>query len=238
MAKKTQGLKIQEVNPSKIRLLKKNARYMPKIQFEQLCNNIKRDGFLSSTPLCHTLKDGSLEVLSGNHRVEASREAGLDKISVMVLPEELGKSRKIAVQLSHNSLAGRDDEQILASLWADLADMEDAEYSGLDTETIERLEAIEFSAFNAAQVPSEAILLWFIPEEVERVDALIEECEKLTLADSIYLAPMECYERVFDAIVKTKRVKNIKNTAVAFMKLVELVEQCVESIESDASCIQ
>ena len=59
-------------DPSAIKLLDKNARYMSHEMFENLVSNIKRDGGLSSLPLCYREPDGSLLVLSGNHRVQAS----------------------------------------------------------------------------------------------------------------------------------------------------------------------
>jgi hypothetical protein len=59
-------LALRIVNPRSLRKMRKNARYMPKEMFDQLVKNVTGDGN-SSVPLCHTLADGSLEVISGNH---------------------------------------------------------------------------------------------------------------------------------------------------------------------------
>ena len=83
---------------------------MRKAVFEQLTENIRRDGYLSSVPLCQELEGGDLEVLSGNHRVQAAIAAGVEQILVIVIPEN-ASPRKIAIQLSHNSLTGEDDRR-------------------------------------------------------------------------------------------------------------------------------
>lgn len=70
------ALTLAVMDPKDISLLKKNARILKKDVFQQLTANIGRDKRLSSVPLCHRLSDGRVEVLSGNHRVQASVEAG------------------------------------------------------------------------------------------------------------------------------------------------------------------
>lgn len=50
-----------------------------------------------------------VEVLSGNHRVQASVEAGIERILVMIIEEDLTRSQAVAIQLSHNALVGEDD---------------------------------------------------------------------------------------------------------------------------------
>ncbi len=63
--------RLEMVTPGELKLLEKNARYMKAEQFQSLVENIKKDGNLSSLPLCYREKDGKLRVLSGNHRVQA-----------------------------------------------------------------------------------------------------------------------------------------------------------------------
>jgi hypothetical protein len=65
-------------DPKAIKLLNKNARYMSHEMFENLTANIKRDGGLASIPLCYREPDGGLLVLSGNHRVQAAVNAGIE----------------------------------------------------------------------------------------------------------------------------------------------------------------
>jgi hypothetical protein len=67
-----QPFKLALVPLDQLRLLDKNARYMPHEMFQNLVENIKRDGGLSSVPFCWF--DGSVyHVLSGNHRSRPRR---------------------------------------------------------------------------------------------------------------------------------------------------------------------
>ena len=107
---------IIKVDPKTIKLLKTNARYMESNEYERLVENIKRDGKLTSVPFGHIDENGDIEVLSGNHRVMASIDAGLDEIEIMLCKEKLTKDQCLAIQLSHNSITGKDDEEILKQL--------------------------------------------------------------------------------------------------------------------------
>lgn len=104
-----ESLTLEIVDPRALRLLAKNARVLSKDTFQQLTANIRRDKRLSSVPLCYRASDGVLDVLSGNHRVSAGIEAGVEHILVMVIEEDLSVSQRIAIQLSHNALVGSDD---------------------------------------------------------------------------------------------------------------------------------
>jgi len=222
------GLRV--VDPRSIRLARKNARFMKKATFDQLTANVRRDGALSSVPLCHTLADGALECLSGNHRVQAAVKAGVPRILALVIPRELPRSERISHQLSHNALAGQDDMAILAELWRDLETLEDKLYAGLDSELIGELERIAFQGFAAEPIRTEQVTLWFLPEEVVALDGLLETCERVAATGEVYLAPLAKYEALWKALVKAKRAKGIKNTAVAFMVLIDRLAQSAESI--------
>jgi len=220
------------VDPKSIRLLGKNARYMTKPKFDQLTDNIKQDGLLSSVPLCHTLADGNeLEVLSGNHRVQAAVEAGVEAILVLVIPYELDNAQRRAVQLSHNSLSGSDDRQVLAEIWAEIDTLDLRLYAGLDSKETDELAAINFEALGAAQVKTEKVVLWFLPEEVEDLDQLIASAAELAGADAVYMAPAKSYERLFRKLVDVKAMRNIKNTAVAMSYLFDQIAEL--TIEPD-----
>lgn len=104
--------KLDLVNPREIILLDKNARYMTQEMFDNLVSNIKKDGGLSSLPLCYREPDGRLLVLSGNHRVQAAVHAGLEEVLILVIDKELTRQEQVAVQLSHNAIEGRDDPVI------------------------------------------------------------------------------------------------------------------------------
>jgi hypothetical protein len=204
-------------------LLKVNARYMEKKTFDQLTNNIKEDGFLSSVPLCAE-ENGRLIVLSGNHRVKGGIEAGLDNILVIVDKRDLSKSKKVAIQLSHNSLTGQDDEAILASLWGEIDIISAKLYAGLDSKMIEKLENEKYSAFNPAQIPTKQLVFWFIPSDLEHIEKVLED-GRLTTGDSTHVVDIKSHEKIVDLIIKIKKSRNIKNSALALQTIIDLALQ-------------
>lgn len=81
-------------------------------QLRRLVENIRRDGVLTSLPLVYTpsaelnpdffaQSGGAPIIVSGNHRVEAAREAGLEVIDVIELRTPVTDARLRAIQLSH-----------------------------------------------------------------------------------------------------------------------------------------
>ena len=108
-------------------LLAKNAHYMTDAMFSRLVGNIRKDGCLTTTPLVYEA-GGKLEVLSGNHRVQAAIKAGIEEADVLEIVTPLSREQKVAIQLSHNSINGKDDPNILAELWGEL-DFDAKEYA-------------------------------------------------------------------------------------------------------------
>ena len=213
---------LRVVDPSTIRLLAKNARFMKKPTFDQLTQNVASDKMLSSVPLCEEHEDGSLEVVSGNHRIKAAIASGLKEVLVLVVKFRDNNTR-VARQLSHNAITGEDDQQLLAGLWKELDNLNARLYSGLDSETVAQLEKLNFMGFTAEQVRAEQITLWFLPEEVEDTQKLLEQCAELGARKDLYLAPLAKYETLWKSLVKVKKLCNIKNTALAFMVLIDLI---------------
>ena len=216
------------VNPAELHLLKKNARFMKKESFTQLVNNIKKDGRLSGLPLCHRLASGSLEVLSGNHRVQASIEAGLQKIIVMVIEYELTKEEQIAIQLSHNALVGEDDKATLAALWADMETLEAKMYSGLSSDIVESLEKVEMASFTTPPVYTKSVTFMFTEEEYTALQHIMEELSQLPTSTNIYAASMKQWDDFFAAIQQIKSKHEIKNGSLAMIKMLAIVKESME----------
>lgn len=219
-------VELRVVDPKSVVLLKKNARFMEKSTFDQLVANVTADGVLESVPLCHTLEDGRLECISGNHRIQAAIKAEVKQVLVFVFPRELPRSEKISRQLSHNAITGKDDLAILAELWKDIATLEQRLYAGLDSATIGELEKIKFSGFSAEPIRTEQMTLWFLPEEVEDIDKLLDSLQGAV--KDVRMVPLASYEALWKAIVATKKLTGIKNTAVAFMLLIDKLSQVTE----------
>jgi len=230
-------LELRIVDPRKVKRIDLNARYMDKPVFDQLVDNLRRDQRMESVPLCHVVgtKDGEdvLECVSGNHRMEGAKESGLNRVLALVIPYKLDNSVKRAKQLSHNALVGKDDDQILLQVWQEIEAIEDQLYSGLDSELVKELESIEYSSLNPSSLRTESIALWFLPEEVEDFDELLDQATSVLSAKKIYIAPMDAYKKLFTALMAAKKLGGVLNTAVAMMYLVDIAKSRLDEIQKE-----
>jgi hypothetical protein len=225
--------RLEMVTPGELKLLEKNARYMKAEQFQSLVENIKKDGNLSSLPLCYREKDGKLRVLSGNHRVQAGRQAGVEQVLVMVVGDAKDADERLAIQLSHNAIAGQDDLVILKDLWESIKDVQAKVYAGLDSDTVKALQGIQFAAISEQRLNYKMANFVFLPEELENLDQLLKEIAVVFAADVVYLASLNIYDAFFELIVQIKKHCQIKNSAAAFLKLMELARIGLEKLKEE-----
>ncbi|MEU4028046.1 ParB N-terminal domain-containing protein [Streptomyces anulatus] len=215
-----------EGDPRTLTLLDVNARFLPHEQFRQLVANIERDGHLTSTPLVwNDRESGRLVVLSGNHRVLAAIEAGLPTIWWMQIDEPLARQRQIALQLSHNAIAGQDDPAILKELYDELESVEWRQYTGLDDKTLELLEKVDVASLGEANLDFASVQFMFLPDELERAEAAFDAARSAATADERWLAGLEQYEPVLDALETSRAAYKIGNSATALGVILTVFER-------------
>lgn len=161
--------KLAVVAPGDVQHVAKNARYMPSAMYRQLVDNIKRDGNLASLPFCWRKADGVFVVLSGNHRVDAARDAGISSILVLYTDAQLSKSQAVSIQLSHNALAGADVPTVLLELWQEIDSLQDKSYAGLDEALLDNLAKASVVRIDRAGLEFEEMSLLFLSSEIERI---------------------------------------------------------------------
>ena len=224
------AMRLMVVKPESLTLLKDNARFFKRETFRQLRDNIAADKRLSSVPLCYRYPDGGLEVLSGNHRVQASIEAGIPLIMVLVITEELEKSKRIAIQLSHNALVGEDDQSILANLWAQIENTRDQLYSGLDSEVVKDLKDVELVNFTTPNIPAHMVTFMFTDGEKEQLSEILD-----LLAGAAKKSSLVClfkgsqYEGFVQLVADMKDFENIRDSSLAMVRLLEI---CTEYLDA------
>jgi len=214
--------RIVERDPRELRLLEVNARYFRKEQYDVLVKNIQKDGALTSVPLVYPA-DGDL-VISGNHRVQASIDAGLTKIPVMEVLDEQSRDELIARQLSHNAINGEDDPATLKALYDQIEDVDWRDYSGLDDKTLELMSQVDVSGLAEANLEFAAVHLIFLPEELERARAALKAAEDLVGNDEKWLAARKDYATTLDALLTARDSYRIGNVATAFGVLIDVFE--------------
>ena len=203
---------------------------MTDAMFSQLVENIRRDGCLTSVPLVCETQGGKLEVLSGNHRVMAAIKAGLEEADVMEITTPLGREQRIAIQLSHNAIAGLDDPSILTELWANL-DFAFKEYSGLTEEDLAGITEIDATGISVEAPGYEEITLAFLPEEKEAFITLLGRMTEAKTEARWIVAHYDDFTRLFDAIIAVKSKLDIHNGAVALRVMADLAMERLGEIE-------
>ncbi len=213
-------------DPRGLTLLDVNARFLPHETFRQLVANVQRDGHLTSTPLVwNDTGNDRLVVLSGNHRTLAAIEAGLDQIWWMQIDEPLPRQRQIALQLSHNAIAGQDDPAILKELYEELESVEWRQYTGLDDKTLDLLEKVDVSSLGEANLDFASVQLMFLPDELERAEAAFDSARSTASADERWVAGLAQYEPVLDALETSRAAYKIGNSATALGVILAVFER-------------
>lgn len=219
------SVKIERHDPRTLTLLSSgdNARFMSSEEFDRLVSNVQRDGCLTSVPFAYFDEDeDELRVLSGNHRTKAAIEAGLDEIDVMVCRAELTQDQQMAIQLSHNSISGQDDPDVLARLFDGIEDVDLRAYSGLDDDVLALLPPTEVLGIGESRLDTRTLLFVFYPHEIEGVrDALMAASATLPPSDETYGLDREQYEQLLDTFEEVERITGIKNRAAALMNILD-----------------
>lgn len=226
--------KLALVSPRELVPLEKNARFMKSETFRSLVKNVKRDGALSSLPFCWRDEAGKMHVLSGNHRVKAAAEAGVARILVLYDDRPLSRQERVAIQLSHNALAGEDDPATLKDLWREIEDVGLKFYSGLDDKALQELAKSASAALSEVRLDYRTLWFVLLPEEVERVGSALDEAlKKVAGKDPVFLGRVQEFDRLLDAMARLRKKHKIKASAVALLALLDQFEKS-EGCESCA----
>lgn len=225
------GYELAVVDVEDFEYLEKNARYMTNYMFNNLVENIQKDGTLTSVPLCYK-HDGKYRILSGNHRVKAAVAAGLKKILVMYTEREMSRAEQVAVALSHNAIEGKDDMILLKDLYAELDSVDLKKYSGLDDKTLWEMENTSLSALTEFHLEYKVQTFLFLPEEAERLKEVFEKALKLVHKDKVvYTARLDEYERFINAQAKVQNAYDVRNSATVLMLMLDMFERHQEELQ-------
>ena len=228
----THGYHLAEVDVGELEFLEKNARYMTNYMFNNLVENIRRDGTLTSVPLC-CKHDGKYKILSGNHRVKAAIEAGLTKLLVMYTDKPLSRAEQVAIALSHNSIEGKDDMVLLKELWAELDSVDLKKYSGLDDKTLWEMDKSEMQSLTEFHLEYKTQTFLFLPEEAERLQNVFEKALAEVHKDKVaYANRLQDFDRFIEAQSKIQNAYDVKNSAVVMMLMLDMFERHLEELQA------
>lgn len=218
--------KLAIVAPEEVKSLDKNARYMSKRVYDQLTANIAQDGNLSSLPFCWRMPDGAMESLSGNHRVKTAAAAGVEAILVLYTDEELSKSQRVAIQLSHNALVGQDNPTVLNELWREIGSFEGKIYSGLDEDALKTMENVSVVRIQESRLRFEELTLYFVPAEIDEIETVLKQLG--STAKHRFITQVEDFDKFFETLLDFKEAAGIVSTSTAFLAMIEIMAEWLE----------
>jgi len=221
---------VVRVRLADLKLLETNARYMTGAQFNLLVANIKRDGCLTSFPLVHRV-DGELRVVSGNHRVPAAMKAGLVEADVIEITSPLTREQFVALQLSHNAIVGKDDPNILKSLYDEL-DFGWKEYSGL-TDDAFKVEDLDTSVLRVEAPFYEELTISFLPGDAAVFNGWLDKIAKSKAAGARLVGDYADFALFFDTLLAVKHTTGVHNTAVALRLMAEMAGGALAAKEAE-----
>ena len=224
-----------------------NARVMGREMFNQLELNIKRrrgGPALESLPFCALIND-KIEIVSGHHRVRAARAASkeypdLKNIPILLDVSGLTRSEIASKQLSHNSIQGNDDPQVLARIYAliDDADLKLSAFIDERTLDLSKFDNIPVTPIETG-IRMERVIAFFLPFQLNYSDKVLDfqkVIEAIEPTDSrVWLAPLELWEpfrKTIQGVMASEKIRSI-GTALAFM--IELTNQKIEEEANDSS---
>lgn len=221
---------VRLVSPHDCLPQKKNARYMTPEQMERLVDNVKKDGHLESVPLVTEAKiEGKYSIISGHHRIEAARLAGLEQILVMVITVK-NKDQIISKQLSHNAITGQDDPHVLVELYEAINEISEKLYSGIQDATAK----ISYMSVNFRAGTFKELTLVCLPEDIEFTDEVIEDVRNLKVKSDTAVRTVDSavWDEFVQHLIAIKRSENIKSTGSAFVEMARLARLYIEHRDS------
>lgn len=210
-----------------------NANEMSAEDFATLCENIGLSG-LSSVPCCYRKFNGRYGMISGHHRLRACKKNHFKKIGILWCDEsDLSEDEIIAIQLSHNSLHGEDNQSILKLLFGRIKNVDFKKFAHINIDEVAPVSTDGISVFALKENFVFTIILY--PNSFESLDELYGDIrEQAKKSDTLILAHQEDNEM---ALLKLQQdignQFNIKSPSITFAKLLELAKERLDEIKEE-----
>ncbi len=211
--------------------VERNAHYMDKEVFDRLTSNIEADGFLSQLPFGMKRKeDGKYIILSGNHRLKAAIKAKLEYILILYI-EEVDEDTQLMYQLSHNSLIGKDDKQILQEIYNKIKNIEAREFSGLNDLSFIDVNKISTPSIGEGDIEITEMKFAYIESKSNSIKNTLAALEELDIDEntSVVVGKFEEFIKVMAAV---KKQYDIKSRSVAFSKMVDICKAHLDELDA------
>jgi hypothetical protein len=195
-----------------------NPQQMKQSEYNRLVKSIRKDKALTSTVLL--MKQNGTDkfrCISGHHRIKAARSAGLQRVPAMII-DEVDKSTRTRLQLTHNDIHGEPDMNIAELLLSDIQwqDLElIGEYEGKQETQTQWENAID-------EVSYQYVNICLMPESAGALKTLIAVTDENEVEN--LLIGKEDYQRMMELLTQAHR-KGYKTPGQAFRAFLDVIEK-------------
>jgi len=224
-------LEIWKVHVDDLKEQDKNARVMTKSVFERIKANIRSDRRLQSLPLCVWGEKGSLEIVSGHHRVRGARMSGLELIYVLVDARNPTRSQVLSMQLAHNALEGKDDPGLLRQIYEEIEDLELRLATGIDPKDLDILEPDAKFEIDSVHLDfdSKTMEFLFLPTQFEKVMETLD----LVGREFVGVCRRDQYDELVKRMQQVSENEDIRNISAIMDKMCEIIEDYYRAVAND-----
>ena len=214
------GLEIWKVNVEDLKEQDLNARYMKADMFERLTENIRADGRLESLPFC-ALTEKGLEIVSGHHRVRAARQAQIFEIFCIVDITGMSRDRIKSKQLSHNSIDGYDNAELVKRIYDSIGDAKARLEAFVPEELVEQFKRVSVGDVNVEMDIQQVQLMFFKYEQhcIKKLEKYLDENDEAFAAE-------------------LKQFENVKKTTLLTPEQAQRIEEALKKKDKEESQIE
>lgn len=142
---------------------------------------------------------------------------------MIVIKSKLTQDQKTALQLSHNSITGKDDPNLLKALYDSIENLDFKMYSGI-TDEMFKVDDLTLAAMSFETPKEQEVILHFLQGDEEVFCDALKKIEKK--AKKLHLiADISDFDSLFNVVFKVKSDLNILNTTEAVRAVVRLAEE-------------
>ena len=186
--------------------------------FNRLVENIRADNRLESFPFV-AQTDRGYEIVSGHHRVRASIDAGITEIYCIVDITGMNRDKIASKQLSHNSISGEDNDELVKRIFNSIADAEE-KLKAYISANFEK----EVASASAKEITFDEryrmVTLLFTEQDVEIINKALDE---MSASDDVYINELRIFEDLKKAIKIGSKSFNIRATNTLMVYLMQAV---------------
>lgn len=205
---------------------KENANSMDDAEFARLVSNIRVGGLSSAPAVWRREADGKYVIISGHHRVRACRQLAMTEIPCLWVGEdEISDDEKIATQISHNSLHGESNRDILRRMFKEIESVDFKQFAHIDIDEIEGVPVTQVSISPISEHYNVSFVLY--KNDVEALRELLGiVTEAVSTSDLVVLADQDDTEEPFLSTLKDIQKKyDIKSANICLSKIISLARK-------------